>query len=141
MDLKIQKLLTDMIDNFDYRVVAKPDNSLIRAKKEIEISVVNSRVVALFGWIDPREHNLPDFNPNKYVIYERDFMSQEVFEEVSGEFKLVFEKIPELNYIFKLKEEHVEFNSSLSKNDIEEIYEFVKTNYNVPIRDFQRRTR
>jgi hypothetical protein len=141
MDSKIQKLLTDMIDNFDYRAVRKPDNCLIKAKKEIGISVVNSRVVALFGWIDPREHNLPDFNPNKYVIYERDFMSKEGFERASGEFKLVFETIPELNYLFSLKEEHVEFNSSLSKSDIEEIYEFIKTNYNVPIRDFQRRTR
>jgi hypothetical protein len=141
MDLKIQKLLTDMIDNFDYRVVEKSDNCLIRAQKEIGISVANSRVLNLFGWINPRNHNLPDFNPNKYVIYERDFMSKEGFERASREFKLVFETIPELNYLFKLKEEHVEFNSSLSKSDIEEIYEFVKTNYNVPIRDFQRRTR
>lgn len=141
MDSKIQRLLTDMIDNFDYRVVEKSDNCLIRAQKEIGISVANSRALNLFGWINPRNHNLPDFNPNKYVIYEREFMSEEVFEKVSGEFKLVFETIPELNYLFKLKEEHVEFNSSLSKSDIEEIYEFVKTNYNIPIRDFQRRTR
>lgn len=141
MDSKIKKLLMDMIDNFDYRVVEKPDNCLLRAKQKLERTIVNSRTLALFGWIDPREHNLPDYNPEKYELFDKEFMDQENFENVSREFKLVFEHIPELNNLFELKEEHVEFNSALSKNDIQEVYDFIKTNYNVPIRDFQRRTR
>lgn len=56
-------------------------------------------------------------------------MDSEDFEEVYNEFKNLFKYLPELKEIFVLKEKHIEFNPSLSKNDIQEIYEFVKTNY------------
>ena len=54
------------------------------------------------------------------------FMNPEDFEEVYGEFSLLFEHIPTLSEVFALKEQHIEFNPSLTEYDIQEIYEYVR---------------
>jgi len=68
-------------------------------------------------------------------------MEHEDFEEVYSEFKQLFENFSELKALFVLKEQHIEFNPSLKREDIQEVYDFVKTNYNVPPRDYHFRRR
>ncbi|WP_159265064.1 hypothetical protein [Tenacibaculum maritimum] len=56
-------------------------------------------------------------------------MSYDTFKEVYEEYKLLFEHLPEVKEIYALKEKHIEFNPSLSKNDILNLYQFVEENY------------
>jgi hypothetical protein len=141
MNIKIEKLLTDMVIYFDYRVNVEPSNYVKKAENKIGRIKTATRLLSLFSWVDPRDYPIPNNNQEKYEIYDEEVMEQEDFEEVYSEFKQLFENFPELTELFALKERHVEFNPSLTKEDIQEVYDFVKTNNNVPPRDYQFRRR
>ncbi len=137
MDSNIEKLLSDMITYFDSTKTNKEDNILLKAEEQLGRKNMFSRTLALYSWINPRNHNLPDYNPNKYEIFDKEVMDRGDFEEVYKEFKFIFKNIPELKWVFILKEVHVEFKPSLSKNDIQDIYKFIKENYIYELRSFQ----
>jgi hypothetical protein len=127
MNAVTKKLLLEIISFLNTRKFKKEDKYVKKAYEKIGDDIVKSRTEDLLSWINPKNHFL--YNSLDMMIIYEEHMSRAVFEEVYGEFKLLFEHIPELKEIFVLKEEHVEFKSSLSKKDIQEIYDFVETNY------------
>ncbi|MDH7913767.1 hypothetical protein [Winogradskyella sp. SYSU M77433] len=122
MNSNIERLLSDMISYYDHTKNTEEDNFLLKAQNKLGRKKMFSRTLSLFGWINPINHNLPDFNPDKYDIFDKEVMDSEDFKEVYEGFEFVFKNIPEMKELFVLKEEHVEFNPSLSKSDIQDIY-------------------
>lgn len=128
MNAIIKKLLLEMISFSNTKKFKKDDSYIKSAYEKIGNEITISRIQNLLSWLNPR-HHFSDTNLEKYILYE-DFMDAEFYkEEVYKEFYLLFKYLPELKQIFELKEKHIEFNSSLKKNDIQEIYNFVETNY------------
>jgi hypothetical protein len=127
MNTVIKKLLLEIMSFKNTRKFEEGDIYVKKAFKKLGEDILVSRLGELLHWINPRFHfSFTDLE--KYVIYE-DFMEQDVIKEISDEFALVFKHLPELNEIFVFKELQVQFNPSLNKSDIQEIYDFVKTNY------------
>jgi len=124
MDSKIQKLLSEMISFKENRACKETDIYINTACEKLDKIMLFIRVRNLLGWIDPKFH-LSNTDLKKHLLYE-DFMNPEDFEEVYGEFSLLFEHIPTLSEVFALKEQHIEFNPSLTEYDIQEIYEYVR---------------
>lgn len=110
------------------RKVKDTDIYIKKAQEKMGSRTFYIRSSDLLSWIDPRDH-YPFTNKDRYEIFDKEFMKQEIFEKIYNQFKMLFEYVPELNEIFELKEEHVEFNASLSKSDIQDIYQFVKDTY------------
>lgn len=124
----IKKLLLEMISFSNTKKLKKDDSYIKAAYEKIGSEIIISRIQNLLSWLNPR-HHFSDTNLEKYILYEY-FMDAEFYkEEVYKEFYLLFKYLPELKQMFELKEKHIEFNSSLKKNDIQEIYNFVETNY------------
>ncbi|WP_430411188.1 hypothetical protein [Kordia sp.] len=126
MNSKIETLLQEMITYKANRKSTETDIYIKKAFEKIEEEILYVSILNLLNWIDPKFHT-PGINLEKYLLYE-DFMDPEDFEEIHKEFKLLFKYIPELKEIFALKEKYIEFNTSLTKGDIQEIYEYVNVN-------------
>lgn len=122
-----KKLLLEIMSYLNTRKFEENDKYVRRAFEKLGDNVVFTRTRNLLSWLNP-QHHLSDTNLEVYNVHE-DFMDSEDSEEVYNEFENLFKYLPELKEIFVLKEKHIEFNPSLSKNDIQEIYDFVKTNY------------
>jgi len=123
MKPRIEKLLSEMISFKENRECKETDTCIKKAFEKIGKEILFFRISNLLYWIDPKFHH-SDTDLKKYLLYE-DFMDLEDFEELHGKFTLVFKHIPELSEIFALKEQHIEFNRSLTESDIQEIYEYV----------------
>jgi len=105
----------------------KEDMYVKKASSKVDDRTLVIRLGNLLHWIDPRDHfSFTDLE--KYVIYE-DFMTEEVIKKTQEQFSLLFKYIPELSEIFVFEDRVIKFNPSLNKADIQEIYNFVKTNY------------
>jgi hypothetical protein len=124
----IEKLLQEIMSFANTRKVKDTDIYIKKAQEKMGSRTFYIRSSDLLGWIDPRDH-YSFTNKEQYEIFDKEFMKQENFEKIYSQFKMLFEYVPELNEIFELKEEHVVFNASLSKSDIQDIYQFVKDTY------------
>lgn len=131
-----KKLLLEIMSYLNTRKFKENDKYVIKAFEKLGDNLVFTRTSNLLSWLNS-QHHLSDTNLEVYNVHE-DFMDSEDFEEVYNEFKNLFKYLPELKEIFVLKEKHIEFNPSLSKNDIQEIYEFVKTNYIINLKRITR---
>ncbi|GEM_PF-6536137 len=129
MDSIIKKLLLEIMYYSNNRKIQKSDVFIQKAQQNLGDINFYIRSENLLNWIDPKNH-FAETDLEKYLIYE-DFMDIEDFKEIYNEYDLLFKHLPELSRIFKLKEKHIEFNPNLSKEDINEIYQFVKTNYSI----------
>ncbi|WP_046756133.1 hypothetical protein [Kordia jejudonensis] len=128
MNQIIEKLLKEIMSFANTRKVKDTDIYIKKAQEKMGSKTFYVRSHKLLRWIDPKGH-FPFTNKKKYEIFDREVMEQEDFEQVYSEYIMLFEYVPELSEIFELKEEHVEFSVSLSKNDIQDIYQFVKDTY------------
>lgn len=128
MNTVSKKILLEIMSFLNTRKFKKEDIYVKKAYEKLGNEIVFSRLQNLLSWIDPRDH-FANTSLDKYILYE-DFMEPEFYKkEVYEEFEKLFKYLPELKEIFLLKEKHIEFNPNLSKNDIQEIYHFVETNY------------
>lgn len=128
MNQIIKKLLQEIMSFANTRKVKDTDIYINRAQEKMGSRKFYIRSSDLLSWIDPRDH-YSFTNKGRYEIFDKEVMERENFEKAYSEFKMLFEYLPELNELFELKEEHIEFNSSLSKKDIQDIYQFVKDTY------------
>lgn len=126
MNTITKKLLLEIIAFLNTKEIKEGDIYLKKAYEKVNKRVLLSRLGELLLWID--QNIISITNLEKYVIYE-DFMDQQTIEEITGEYLLVFKYFPELKKIFVFEDKHIKFNSSLDKNDIQEIYHFVEKNY------------
>ena len=122
----IKQLLSEMIYFRLNRKCYETDTYVKVAYENLSNEILFTRIRNLLSWLDLKMQT-PMENLEKYFIYE-DFMEYEDFTEVYAEFKSLFEHISVFNELFVLKEEHIEFNSSLAKSEIVEIYDYVKEN-------------
>jgi hypothetical protein len=123
----IKKILLETMSYLNTGKFNDNDIYLKKAYEETGREILITRLGRLFSWLDPRDH-LAFENLQRYIIY-KDYMEPEDFSEVYQEFLILFKVLPELTEIFVLKEQHVEFNASLTAADIQEMYDFVETNY------------
>jgi len=127
MNKVTEKLLLEIMNFRNNREFKKEDIYINKINGKIDELNIYTRLGELLTWIDPRDHfSFTDLE--KYVIYE-DFMTEETIKEITEQFSLLFKYIPELNEIFVFEDRVIKFNPSLNKADIQEIYNFVKTNY------------
>lgn len=127
MNTITKKLLLEIISFLNTKEIKEDDIYLKKAYEKVNKKILLSRLGELLLWIDPK-HHFSITNLEKYIIYE-DFMDQQTIEEITGEYLLVFKYLPELKKIFVFENKYIKFNSSLNKNDIQEIYHFVEKNY------------
>ncbi|MCT4664209.1 MAG: hypothetical protein N4A45_03120 [Flavobacteriales bacterium] len=120
----IKQLLSDMIYFDDKRECSETDKYIKNAYDNLGYEITFTRIRNLLSWLNPKI--LTD-DVEKYLIYE-DFMEPEIFMEVYAEFKSLLDHIPVFKELFQLKEKHIEFNSSLTKDDIQEIKTYVGEN-------------
>ena len=97
---------------------------IIKAHDTLGWKNIISPLNKLVKWIDPLFHT-NNTNPDKLEL-RNEFMDEQDFIEYYNRYVQLFEKVPELNELFKLEKEHIEFNSNLSEKDILEIYCFVR---------------
>ncbi len=113
---------------------AKRNQSIFKVIHEkYGFSTIISPLDKLLDWIDPFYHK-PYYlrngsTLNKLEIFS-DLMEPEDKEEVYTEFKNIFKYCPELNELFVLKQSCIRFNSSLSPEDIQEVYDYINENNN-----------
>lgn len=127
MNTITKKLLLEIISFLNTKEIKESNIYLRKAYEKVNKKVLLSRLGELLIWIDPK-HHFSITNLEKHSIYE-DFMDQQTIEEIAEEYLLVFKYLPELKNIFIFENKNVKFNSSLDRNDIQEIYHFVETNY------------
>jgi hypothetical protein len=123
----IKKLLLETMSYLNTGKFNDDDLYLKRAFDKTGGRILITRLGGLFSWLEPRRHFAFE-NFERYIIYE-DFMDSEDFSYSYGQYEILFKSLPELAEIFELKEQHIEFNASLNTADIQEIYDFVETNY------------
>ena len=122
-----KKLMLEIMSFLNSRDFKEDDIYVKKASQRIKSEVLVSRLSELLDWINPRFH-FSFTNLDRYDFSE-DFMDQETINEIAEEYNLLFKNLPELNEIFILKKLHIEFNPSLTKSDIQELYKFVEDNY------------
>lgn len=135
MNTLTKKLILEILTFLDTRKFNDGDIYVKKACNKLENEIVLDRLLDLSTLIDPVRHN-KDRGLGKYVYYDDEFMSEDVIQNIYNEFVLLFKYLPELKEIFILKERHIEFNSNLSKSDIQEIYQFVLDYYEANPRKF-----
>lgn len=128
MNTVIKKVLLELMSYSNTRQLRESDIYIKKAQEKLGDESFQIRAENLLSWIDPRRNSFTFTSLEKYEIYE-DFMEAEVIDTITEEYAVLFKLLPELNEIFEFKGLYIAFNSSLSKSDIQEIYDFVKTNY------------
>ncbi|MGB0868730.1 MAG: hypothetical protein ACPGSD_03955 [Flavobacteriales bacterium] len=131
MKPKIKKVVDELMNynaTFNFNE-AKKEQSIFRIIHEkYGFSEIVSRLNKLLRWIDPFYHKsyyLQDGSTLNRLKLFSDLMEPEDKEEVYEEFKNIFKYCPELNKLFVLNSKFIRFNSSLSPEDIQEIYDYV----------------
>lgn len=124
----IKKILLEMMSYSNTREFAEGDIYIKKAHEKLGDEIIISRAKnILLSFLGPRRKYIYS-NLEKIEIHE-EHMSYSTFKEVYEEYKLLFEHLPEIKEIYVLKEKHIEFNPSLNRNDIQELYQFVEENY------------
>ncbi|CAA0174396.1 hypothetical protein [Tenacibaculum maritimum] len=124
----IKKILLEMMSYSNTRKFTEEDIYIKRAFEKLGSDIIITRAKnILLSFLGPRRKYIYS-NLEKLEIHEK-HMSYDTFKEVYEEYKLLFEHLPEVKEIYALKEKHIEFNPSLSKNDILNLYQFVEENY------------
>ena len=124
----IKKLLLEMMSYSNTRKFTEDDIYIKKAYEKLGNEIIITRAKnLLLSYLGPRREYVYS-NLEELEIHE-EHMSYATFKEVYEEYKLLFEHLPELKEIYVLKEKHVEFNPSLTKSDIQELYKFVEDNY------------
>ncbi|MGG8496201.1 hypothetical protein ACQY1Q_07270 [Tenacibaculum sp. TC6] len=118
-----------MMSYSNIREFTEDDIYIKKAHEKLGGDIIITRAKnLLLNFLDSRYHRFEFSNLEKLEIHE-EHMSYTTFKEVYEEYKLLFEHLPEIKEIYVLKEKHIEFNPSLNKNDIQELYQFVEENY------------
>jgi hypothetical protein len=130
MNIATKKLLLEILSFLRTNEVKESDIYIKKPLDKLRNDLFRTRSYDLIGWIDP-VHHLKNTDLEKYVYYDDESMTEDIIQNIYNEFVLLFKYLPELKEIFVLKEKYIEFNPSLSKNDIKEIYQLVLDFYKV----------
>jgi len=123
MKKEIEELLSEMINNG-----TKPKDTVIlnNSKENMDLTDFIVAREALMTWqkhvsIERGKFHLPGLLPNEMLIEAQDYARLEQ----------LFRYSPELNALFKLYEDKVTFNESLTEDEVAEIRVYVHNNHYV----------
>lgn len=90
-------------------------------------------VAKLINWLDPVLLNLPDVDSEKIELRGNEGID---YESSIKEMEMFFKYCPELNHIFKLKDEIIYFTPELTAEGKKEIRDFVDKNRERKVTNF-----
>jgi len=120
----VKDLIVEMIHYKNRKLFFFYNKYLIKAHDSLGMVNITPQLGQLIKWIDPLYHS-DKTDPDKLKLYT-EYMDEEEIKARCDTYVKLFNKVPEFYALFRLEKEHIEFNSELSKNDIIEVYCFVR---------------
>ncbi len=124
MNQTIENLIIEIINYRNRKPFYTYNTYIIKAHDTLGWKYIISPLGNLIRWIDPLYHT-NNTDPDKLMLRNA-FMDDQDFKKYHDRYINLFKVVPEFYELFKLKKEHIEFNSELTEKDILEIYCFVR---------------